>query len=160
MPQTDARSISALLAPARVRVGLEGRTKAEVIENVVVLLDGAPGVADVGRVREDVARREALMTTGVGRGLALPHARSAGVTETVAAFAVTAGPIDYGAFDGEPVRLVLLMATPESVGGTHVRLLSRISRLMSDNAVRARLLAAADGAAVLTAFQEAEEKLG
>jgi PTS system fructose-specific IIA component len=160
MTRADVLSVSALLAPGRVRVGLPGATKEDVIEGVVGLLAGAPAVTDLRRVRADVFGREALMSTGVGKGLALPHARTGAVTETVAAFAVTAAPMDYGAFDGEPVRLVLLLLGPEAERGTHVRLLSRISRLMSDDAFRARLVTAPTSQAVLDAFREAEERMG
>jgi PTS system fructose-specific IIA component len=153
-------SVSALLDPARVCVGLPAATKEAVIAGVVALLDGTPGVLDAERVRADVLERESLMSTGVGKGLALPHARSAGVATTVAAFATTAGPVEYGAFDGQPVRLVLLMVGPDAERGTHVRLLSRISRLMSADAFRARLLDARTPADVLAAFQEAEEQMG
>jgi mannitol/fructose-specific phosphotransferase system IIA component (Ntr-type) len=100
------------------------------------------------------------MSTGVGKGLALPHARSGGVTTTVAAFATTGGPVEYGSFDEQPVRLVLLLVGPDGERGTHVRLLSRVSRLMSDEAFRARLLAAGSEAEVLAAFSEAEDRLG
>lgn len=160
MLRADALSVTALLAPERVRVGLAGATKAEVIGGVVGLLDGSPSITDLARVRADVLGREALMSTGVGQGLALPHARTTAVTDTVAAFAVTAGPVDYGAFDGAPVRLVLLLVGPEAERGQHVRLLSRISRLMSDDAFRARLVAAPSADAVLAAFREAEERMG
>ncbi len=159
MLRADALSVTALLAPERVRVGLPGATKEAVIEAVVALLGGSDAVSDLGRVRADVLAREALMSTGVGKGLALPHARTPAVRETVAAFAVTAGPVDYGAFDGEPVRLVLLLLGPEAERGQHVRLLSRVSRLMSDDAFRARLLADHSPDAVLATFREAEERL-
>src|SRR5690606_20750436 len=80
MLRTDALSVASLLTPERVRVGLSVESKEEAIEAVVQLLDGAPAVRDLGRVREDVFAREAVMSTGVGKGLALPHARTHAVT--------------------------------------------------------------------------------
>jgi PTS system fructose-specific IIA component len=159
MVRSDASSVTSLLSPERVKVGLEGTDKGEIIDAVVALLDGAAGVGDLQRVREDVERREMLMSTGVGKGLALPHARSTGVSSTVAAFATTARPVDYDAFDDQPVRLVLLLVGPDAERGTHVRLLSRVSRMMSDDAFRERLLSAPDADAVLDAFARAEEEL-
>ena len=121
MVRSDASSVTSLLSPERVRVGLEGTDKGGIIDAVVALLEGAPGVGDLQRVREDVERRETLMSTGVGKGLALPHARSTGVSSTVAAFATTAEPVDYDAFDDQPVRLVLLLVGPDAERGTHVQ---------------------------------------
>jgi PTS system fructose-specific IIA component len=160
MLRTDALSVAGLLAPERVRVGLAAANKEEVLEAVLALLEGAREVRDLGRVREAVYAREALMSTGVGKGLALPHAQTDAVADTVAAFAVTAAPVDYGALDGQPVRLVFLLVGPEGERGTHVRLLSRISRLMNRDVFRAGLLQARDTGAVLAAFREGEEALG
>ena len=160
MLRTDALSVASLLAPERVRVGLPAESREDVIEAVVAMLDGAPAVRDLARVREAVFAREAVMSTGVGKGLALPHARTNAVADTVAAFAVTAGPVAYGALDGQPVRLVFLLVGPEDERSTHVRLLSRISRLMNRDAFRARLLQATDADAVLAAFREGEEQIG
>ncbi|MDX1419177.1 MAG: PTS sugar transporter subunit IIA [Rubricoccaceae bacterium] len=160
MLRADALSVASLLAPERVRVGLPVTDKDGAIEAVVALLDGAPAVRDLGRVREAVLAREAVMSTGVGKGLALPHARTDAVSNTVAAFAVTSEPVSYGALDGQPVRLVFLLVGPEDERSTHVRLLSRISRLMNRDAFRDRLLQAADADAVLAAFREGEEDIG
>jgi len=158
MLRADPLSVSALLAAACVQ--LPGATREEVIEGMVALLDGAEGVVDLDRVRADVFAREELMTTGVGKGLALPHARTAGVTAPVAAFAVTREPVPWEADDGRPVRLVTLLLAPEGEGSLHVRLLGRISRLLIDDAVRTRLLEAATDADVLAVFREAEGKMG
>jgi len=160
MLRTDALSVASLLAPERVRVGLSAAGKEDVIEAMVDLLGEAAAVRDLAQVREAVLAREAVMSTGVGKGLALPHARTNAVAETVAAFAVTAGPVGYGALDGQPVRLVFLLVGPEDERSTHVRLLSRISRLMNREAFRARLLQAPDAEAVLAVFREGEEEIG
>lgn len=160
MVRADALSVAALLEPSRVRVGLAESDKESVIDAVVDLLGSASAVRDLEQLRADVHAREGVMSTGVGKGLALPHARTSAVRDTVAAFAITAAPVDYGALDGQPVRLVFLLAGPEEGRGTHIRLLSRISRLMNDDAFRARLLAAKDVGTVLALFQQAEEQIG
>jgi PTS system fructose-specific IIA component len=160
MLRADALSVTDLLAPERVRVGLRAGSKEEVVEAVVDLLEGARAVRDLGRVRAAVRAREAVMSTGVGKGLALPHARTDAVSDTVAALAVLERPVDYASLDGQPVRLAFLLVGPEEERGTHVRLLSRISRLMNRDAFRSRLLQAPDARAVLSAFREAEEQLG
>lgn len=160
MLRTAPLSVADLLTPSRIRVGLEETGKDAVVGAVVDLLDGAPGVLDLDRLRADVRAREAVMSTGVGKGLALPHARTPAVRDTVAAFAVTEAPVDYGALDGQPVRLVFLLAGPDDERGMHIRLLSRISRLMNDDGFRARLLKAPSANAVLALFQDAEAQIG
>ena len=82
------------------------------------------------------------MSTGVGKGIALPHGKSQGVTTTVAALATTAHPIPFGAVDGQPVQMIfLLVGTPESKS-EHIRILSRISRLLSRETFTQELLKA------------------
>jgi PTS system fructose-specific IIA component len=153
------RLLSSLLTPDRVRVGLDAPTKADVLRGVVALAATSPAVLDADRLLADVEAREATLSTGVGGGLALPHARSAAVRETVAALATLAAPVDFDALDGAPVRLVLLLAGPDGDPGAHVRLLSRVSRLMSRDAVRERLMAAADPTDFCEALAEAEAAL-
>lgn len=156
MLQTDVHSIADLLSPSRVLVKLAETDKFNLIDALVDSLDGASEVTDLDQVRADVRAREALMSTGVGQGLALPHARSRAVTNTLAAFAVTESPVDYEALDGQPVRLAFLLVGPEEERGRHVRLLSRLSRLMARDTFRADLLDAPDAEAVIAAFRDAE----
>ena len=155
----EDRLLSSLLAPARVHVGLAAATKGDVLRAVVGLAATSPAVRDAVRLLADVEAREATLSTGVGDGLALPHARSAAVTDTVAAMATLAAPVAFDALDGAPVRLVLLLAGPDGDPGAHVRLLSRVSRLLSRAGVRDRLLAATDAADFCAALADAEAAL-
>lgn len=149
-------SISDLLTPGTIRVGVPGGEKRDVLNAVIDLLEGEEAVTDFGRVRRDVFAREQQMSTGVGMGLALPHARSAAVTDTLAAFATTSSDVPFGAMDGQPVRMLFLLVGPENERGRHVHLLGRISRLMNRAAFRQRLLAAATPDEALTLFRNAE----
>ena len=154
------RLLSSLLAPERVAIGLDVPTKADLLRRVVALAATAPAVTDARRLLADVEAREATLSTGVGDGLALPHARSAALTETVAALVTLATPVDYDALDGAPVRLALLIASPDGDPGAHVRLLSRISRLLVRPGVREAFLAAPDDAAFCAALAQAEAAMG
>ncbi|MEM6326566.1 MAG: PTS sugar transporter subunit IIA [Bacteroidota bacterium] len=152
-------SLATLLAPSRIRVGLPAETKAEVIEALVDLAATAEAVSDRDAVLAAVLAREALMSTGVGQGVALPHARTEAARTTVAAFATLAAPVAFESLDGEPVRLVALIAGAESERQGHVRLMSRASRVFADEATRERLLAARAPREVLQAFKDAEASL-
>ncbi len=158
--QTDSIiQIHQLLRPESIRVGLPGETKAQVLEGLIGLLDGHPGVRDVRRVYEAVSDREQVMSTGVGKGLALPHAKTAAVLETVAAFAVTEHPIPFGAIDDQPVRLLFLLIGTEEAKSQHLKILSRISRLMNREAFRDELLHAHDAADVIRIIEQGETEL-
>lgn len=152
-------SLADLLASDRVGVCLEAADKADVLDRLLALVATAEAVVDPDRLGADVRAREAQMSTGVGQGLALPHARTSAVSETVAAFATIDPPVDFDSLDGEPVRLAFLLAGPEADRARHLRLLSRVSRLMSDPALRQRLYDASEPADVLNAIRDAEAAL-
>lgn len=158
MPQgTD--QLAALLRPEAIRVALPGSQKADVLDAVIDLLAPLPEVRDIETVRRDVRAREEQMSTGVGKGLALPHARSSAVRSTVVAFATTETAIEFDAIDRQPVQLIFLIVGPEAARGRHIKLLGRISRLMSRDAFREALLSAETAEQIVAHFAEAETAL-
>lgn len=159
MPALAPQSLAALLDAGAVRVGLDAPDKEALLEALVGLVADTPAVTDAKQLLADVNEREALMSTGVGQGLALPHARTSAVRSTVAAFAVLAAPLEYEALDGEPVQLALLLAGPEEERGNHVRLLSRVSRLLSRDDLRTTLLEAGSAEAALNLIRDGEAVL-
>ena len=134
--------LSQLLTPDRIKVPLASRDKPSVLREMVELLAGSIG-GDATDILHAVREREDCQSTGFGHGVAIPHAR----TPTLAGLAVVAGrspaPIDYGAVDGQPVRLLFLVAGPEAAAGDQVRALARIARLVRRDYLRERLLKAA-----------------
>lgn len=159
MPATRFLEIHDLLTPETVRVGLPGSSKEEVLENVIQLLDGLPTVRDLDAVREAIFDRENMMSTGVGKGLALPHAKTPAVDESVAAFAVTQEPIDFGSIDHAPVRLIFVLVGTETAKSEHIKILSRVSRLMNREPIRERLLNVDRPEDVLAVFESGEGEL-
>ncbi len=159
MPATRLLEIHDLLTPETVQVGLPGESKDDVLNYLIDSLDGRPAVRDVDDVRKAIFDRERIMSTGVGKGLALPHAKTAAVSESIAAFAVTRHPIDFGSIDDQPVRLVFLLVGTESAKSEHIKILSRISRLMNRDPFRSRLLSATRPDEILSIFEEGETDL-
>jgi len=151
--------VSQFLTPDSVAVGLKAGSKAELIDAMIALLEGRSEVVDLAAVRTAVLRRENSMSTGVGKGLALPHAKTNAVSRTVAAMAVTADPVPFEAIDDLPIRLVFLLVGEPDAKSQHVKVLSRISRLMNREAVRKKLSAASTPQELLDALQEAENNL-
>ena len=147
------RSVSQLLGQNMIRLGLAGATKEEVLLGVTELLKGDPRVNDFEQMQQAVLEREKIMSTGVGKGIALPHAKTSAVNEITLAFAVTAQPIEYNAVDNEPVRILFLILSAENEKTAHIKLLSRISRLMNDDTLRKELLTAESSGEVLSVFK-------
>jgi mannitol/fructose-specific phosphotransferase system IIA component (Ntr-type) len=145
-----------MLSSGRVKVPLEATTKEEVLAELVELLAEDRCIEDPGEVLRVIRDREAVLSTGIGEGVAIPHGKSAASPDLSLAAGVTRVPLEYDALDGEPVQLLFLLVGPEAAAGAHIKALSRISRLVRQPEVRARLLEAGDGAAFLEALREAE----
>lgn len=148
--------ISDILNESLVIPGLAGATKDEIINALVNVAGSSPKVLDLERMRAAIFEREKKMSTGVGNGFAIPHCKTDAVSEIVAAFGITAQPIDYESLDERPVRLVFLLVGRDNLVGPHIKLLSRISRLMHKEDFRNRLLEKQTPAEVLEAFRVEE----
>lgn len=159
MPTTTTADIHQLLSPSTVRIGLAGSSKDEVINGLVNLLAGHEAINSIEAVREAVFERERVMSTGVGKMLGLPHAKTAAARDTVAAFATTDEPIDFGAIDDAPVRLLFLLVGPESDKSRHIKILGRISRLVSRDTIREQLLHVGSPEDVIAILKEGEAQL-
>lgn len=159
MPTTQTTEINQLLRPQQVRIGLPGTSKSDVINALVDVLEGHDEIDSLDAVRSAIFERESMMSTGVGKGLGLPHAKTAAATETVAAFATTKQPVDFGAIDDEPIRLLLLVVGPEEHKSQHIKILGRISRLVSRDDLRQQLIDAADPETIIELLRDGEADL-
>ena len=148
--------ISDILDESSIRTQLPGSSKDEIILEMIDIVAASKKVLDKEKVKEAIFEREKIMSTGVGNGFAIPHGKTDAVSDIVAAFAVTAAPIDYQSLDEQPVRLVFLLVGKDSMVGPHIKLLSRISRLMNKEEFRKKLLAAASPKEVLEIFRTEE----
>jgi PTS system nitrogen regulatory IIA component len=138
-----------LLPAERVRTGLDARDKAGLIDRLAAIL-AADG--DVGIARDALAARERLGSTGLGHGVAIPHGRSAKVSEARAAFVRLAEPIDFGADDGKPVDLVAALLVPAHFTDQHLKLLAELAELFSNASLTAALREAPDAQALRAAL--------
>ncbi|MGB2867492.1 MAG: PTS sugar transporter subunit IIA [Bacteroidota bacterium] len=148
--------ITDILNEQVVRTQLPGTSKDEVINAMIDLAATQEKVLDKEKMRAAILEREKIMSTGVGSGFAIPHGKTDAVSDIVAAFAVTAQPIDYQSLDDQPVRIVFLLVGRDNMVGPHIKLLSRISRLMNKQEFRNKLLEAATPADILRLFKQEE----
>ncbi|MDB4950001.1 MAG: putative IIA-like nitrogen-regulatory protein PtsN [Gemmatimonadetes bacterium] len=128
-----------ILTPDRIRTPLRGTTKDAILRELVETLRESGAVKDPEAVLKAVLEREAVLTTGLGSGVGIPHGKSDSVSSLSLAAGISAAPVDFDALDGQPCRLFFLLVGPESAAGDHVKALSRISRLVRRDDVRERL---------------------
>ncbi len=133
--------LTEILSPDQVIMPVSARDKTGVIAELTRHLTERSG-GNYAEVLEAVQEREAGGSTGIGFGVAIPHARSAGVTELTLVCGVSPSPVPYDSIDGEPVRLFFLIVGPTGSAGLHIKALSRIANLVRHEHVRQRLCAA------------------
>ena len=148
--------LSELLNTNAISMTLEATSKADALEELVALLERGHGIDSQGEILDCVRKREAMMSTGVGLGVAIPHGKTSKTDHMIAACAVSRDGLEFEAADGAPVHLFVLFVSPENNASQHVRVLSNISRLLKEESVRRELREAESPEAFLAAVQSAE----
>jgi fructose-specific phosphotransferase system IIA component len=146
-----------LLEEQNILIDFNNGVKEEIINELIDLYRGNDKVSDLEKVRTAIHDREKIMSTGVGKGFAIPHGKTNAVNEVIAAFGKTTKDIDYNALDGEPVHLVFLLVGRDDMVSKHIKLLSRISRMMNKDDFRERLIEAKSAREIINIFHEEEE---
>lgn len=148
--------VSEYLNEDNVLLNVEAKDKYELIDKLIEVASKSGKILDKEKVRQAVYEREKILSTGVGKGFAVPHGKTDAVNDIVLAFAITKEPLEYEALDHQPVRLVMLMVGKDSLVSSHIKLLSRISRLMNNDEFRENLLNAKTKQEVLEIFRKEE----
>ena len=146
-----------ILSPNCIKADLKGKTRREVILEMVDLLVKAGLVKDKNKVMDAVMEREKLMSTGIGNGSAIPHAKTNACQKLCAAFGRSSG-VPFDALDEKPVKLVFLLVTPEAETGPHISALARISRLLKHKVFKDALLTAKNEPEIYRLLEEEERK--
>lgn len=140
----------------RVTTSLSATDKSQVLRALAEMFSGQ----DAEEVYRVFQEREALASTGVGSGVAIPHGRLPTVDRLQAALCVSRSGVDFDAVDGQPAHIFVAVLAPERHTGEHLKALARISRLLRDAHVRGRLLDAPDPSAALSVILDEEARLG
>ncbi len=135
---------------------LKGQNKEDIINELINIFKNDKRVNNLEKVRTAVLEREKIMSTGVGKGFAIPHGKTDAVNEIIAAFGKSNKPIDFAALDEQPVYLVFLLVGKDNLVGPHIKLLSRISRMMNKDEFRENLIKAKTSKEIYDIFQEEE----
>jgi PTS system nitrogen regulatory IIA component len=144
-----------LLKPGAIKVIAAASSKKRLMHELADVAAGAYGL-DTSSVVEALMERESLGPTGVGHGVALPHARLDGLDQVVGVFVLLEKPIDFDAVDRQPVDLVFGLFAPQDAGVAHLKALALVSRSLREPSLCAKLRANPDAATLHTILTESE----
>ncbi|MCZ7674843.1 MAG: PTS sugar transporter subunit IIA [Roseovarius sp.] len=147
--------IAMILKPEAVRVLSAVSSKKRLFQELGAIAEAAYGVNHTDAI-DALQERESLGPTGVGRGVALPHARLDGLDRVVGAMVLLEKPIGFDAVDRQPVDLVFALFAPSDAGVEHLKALARVSRTLRDPALCAKLRSNKDPATLYTILTEAQ----
>ncbi len=146
--------LSSLLKPAAVRVIGHATSKKRLFQDLGEITQAVYGL-NASETVDALQERESLGPTGVGHGVALPHARLDGLDRVVGVFLRLEKPLDFDSVDRQPVDLVFALFAPKDSGVEHLKALALVSRTMRDAAICGKLRANADPAALHAVLTEA-----
>ena len=131
-------SLEAIIPPERV-ILLDATTKEEALRRLAAVVATSPEVTDGAKLLAALHEREKIMSTGIGLGIAIPHAKIPSVKEFVVGFAKVDHGIDFNSLDGKPVHFIVMIAGPDNQQERYLQLLARITLKLKDAGVRRRL---------------------
>lgn len=150
--------ISDILVREASILDLKSTTKDDLLAEMASSLAAAEPALEADALLGVLREREALQSTGIGEGVAIPHGKIQGLDRLVAAFARSTGGVDFDSIDGQPTQLLFLLIVPEQSGGQHLKALARISRFFRDASFREKLLGAGDLGEIFRAIEEEDAK--
>jgi len=136
---SDARTtkdIFALIEPDYFKLEMKSETKETVITELVDMLAAGGKLLDRNQVLSDVLEREKTMSTGMGHGIAIPHAKTDGIAETTVAVGIKKNGIDFDSMDGLPSQFFVLIVSPKKYCGLHVEFLAAVGSILGNEALR------------------------
>ena len=152
--------ITDLLKKESIELHGQVKTKEEAIDRMVELMVRSGNIRDENAYKQGVLKREAEGTTGIGGGIAIPHAKNCGVVQAGLSAMVVPGGVDYDAMDGASVDLLFLIAAPDTEDNVHLQVLSQLAVLLMDGDFTAKLRNAKSEEEFLRVIDEAEKVTG
>jgi len=145
--------LAELIAKERI-VELKGTTKDEVLKEMVAVLAKASEVQDKEAFYRAILDRESILSTGIGLGIAVPHAKISSVKGLVAALGKTKKGVNYGALDDQPVHIVVMIGANDSQQSDYIRALARVTLLLKNEKIRQAIVGAETADAVYDILKE------
>ncbi|MEO5754607.1 MAG: PTS sugar transporter subunit IIA [Chthoniobacterales bacterium] len=153
-------SLASLLTSEQIIPEMEATERWPAIVELIDLLVSLEKIDAASRdgILAALKQREETMSTGIGFGIAIPHASSDSVSEVVAAFGRSSQGIEFDSLDNAPVKFVVLFVVPKDQFQTHLRTLASIAKFLNDRSVRESLAAAGTKEEILAVFEERAQK--
>jgi mannitol/fructose-specific phosphotransferase system IIA component (Ntr-type) len=145
--------LSELFSAETILLGVEPLAKEQLLERIVRYFDSKGMIKDYELALRDVIERERVMSTGIGNGVAIPHAYTDGVEQLVAGFFRTDGEVDFAALDSMGVSLFFIILGPKASRRSHIKVLAKISRLLNHEEFRNSLREVQTGKEVIDIFK-------
>ena len=142
-----------------IRIQMSASSKKDVIEKLVEVLVSSHNLVQRDEILTAVLEREALMSTGVGKSVAIPHGKVECVKDVTGCLAILNPGIDFGAPDEIPVRIVILLVASVKETGPHIRALAHISRVLQDGNVRDGLIQAKNAKEIMDVLERKEKEV-
>ena len=146
-----------ILKESHVLMPLKSDERDEAIRALIDILDQNQLLSDKEKAFQAVLEREKIMTTGVGNGIAIPHCKDSSCPNFAVALGLHPKGVDFHSLDKKKAKIVFLLVGPENNPGMHIKLLSRISRLMSNEELREQIISCKKPEEVIEIIQEEEE---
>ena len=146
-----------LLIESFILTDFKSDDKKDIINELIDLHKEDDNVNDIEKVRTAIHDREKEMSTGIGKGFAIPHGKTNAVNDVIVSFGKTNRGIEYEALDGNPVHLVFLLVGKVDLVSKYIKLLSRISRVMNKDDFRENILNAKTKNEIINIFEEEEK---
>ncbi len=151
--------IAELLREQCVVADIRGKTKKEIITELVETLANARLIEDIEAVVNVVMEREKLGSTGIGNGVAIPHGKLKNISNIMCAFGRSVNGVDFDAVDRAPVHIFFLVLAPEDSASLHLKVLSRITKILRDQSLRKKVIKLSNRHDIYMSILEEDEKI-
>lgn len=148
--------VSQLLREDLIDLDLTSEEKTGVLKEMAELISQGEGISNRDEFLNTILQREGLESTGIGRGVAIPHARTDTVKKTVVALGRSAKGVDFASLDGKPAHLIFLIVSPEEEKSLYIKTLAKISRLVRKDDFRKDLFQARTAGEVVALMEKSE----
>jgi len=148
--------IADYLRDSLIFLDIEAQDKNTTIAKIVDLMDKNGVFSDASKFLAEVNQRESLGSTGIGKGIALPHARTQNVKDITISMTRLKDGIEFGSEDKQPVKLIFLLGTPLKAVGEYLKVLAKLSKLLREEKIRNQILKAETPVQIRKIFEDAE----
>jgi len=148
--------ISEILSKESILLNSDSDSKDEILRKIVEIASKSGNVEDVETVYNSVLERENVMSTGIGNNIAIPHTKSSGIKELTAALITFEKPVNFDSLDGKKISVAFLILSKDDELGMHIKILSKISRILHNRSFFDELLTLNKNTEVIELFDNFE----